>query len=81
MAPDQGGGIVITEHRTVGRVQVDEEDLCISDPHAIRGRLDGRKLILQFLLISIALGLKPKQVGVHENISDSLGFLREKGIA
>ena len=31
--------------------------------------------------IGLALGLKPKQVGVHENISDSLGFLKEKGLA
>ena len=29
----------------------------------------------------LALGLSPRQVGVHENISDSLGLLKEKGIA
>jgi heterodisulfide reductase subunit B len=32
-------------------------------------------------LLGLALGLSPRQVGVHENISDSLAFLREKGIA
>jgi heterodisulfide reductase subunit B len=32
-------------------------------------------------LLGLALGLSPRLVGVHENISDSLGFLREKGIA
>jgi heterodisulfide reductase subunit B len=28
----------------------------------------------------MALGLKPRKVGVHENISDSIGFLKEKGL-
>jgi heterodisulfide reductase subunit B len=32
-------------------------------------------------LLGLALGLKPKQVGIHENISDSLGFLKDKGLA
>ena len=32
-------------------------------------------------LLGLALGLKPRKVGVHENISDSMGFLREKGLA
>ena len=32
-------------------------------------------------LLGMALGLKPRKVGVHENISDSIRFLREKGIA
>ena len=32
-------------------------------------------------LLGLALGLKPRKVGVHENISDSIGFLREKGLA
>ena len=32
-------------------------------------------------LLGLALGLKPRKVGVHENISDSMGFLKEKGLA
>jgi heterodisulfide reductase subunit B len=32
-------------------------------------------------LLGLALGLSPRQLGVHENISDSLGFLKEKGLA
>lgn len=32
-------------------------------------------------LLGLALGLRPKQVGLHENVSDSLGFLKGKGIA
>ena len=33
------------------------------------------------LPLGLALGLSPRQVGIHENISDSLGFFKEKGIA
>ena len=32
-------------------------------------------------LLGLAMGLKPKQVGVHENISDSMSFIKEKGLA
>jgi len=32
-------------------------------------------------LLGLALGLKPRKVGVHENVSDSMGFLKEKGLA
>jgi heterodisulfide reductase subunit B2 len=39
------------------------------------------KIIYFTQLLGLALGLKPKQVGVHENVSDSLGFLKEKGLA
>ena len=39
------------------------------------------KIIYFTQLLGLALGLKPRQLGVHENISDSLGFLKERGIA
>ncbi len=39
------------------------------------------KIVYFTQLLGMALGLSPKQVGVHENISDSLGFFKEKGIA
>jgi hypothetical protein len=29
----------------------------------------------------MALGVKPKKVGVHENVSDSMPLLKQKGIA
>jgi heterodisulfide reductase subunit B len=32
-------------------------------------------------LLGLALGLKAKKVGVHENISDGMGLLREHGLA
>ena len=31
--------------------------------------------------LGLALGLKPRKVGVHENISDSMAFVKEKGLA
>jgi heterodisulfide reductase subunit B len=32
-------------------------------------------------LLGLALGLSPRKVGVHENISDSMAYLKEKGLA
>jgi heterodisulfide reductase subunit B len=39
------------------------------------------KILYFTQLLGMALGLKPKKVGVHENISDSRSFLKEKGLA
>ncbi|MCK5623711.1 MAG: CoB--CoM heterodisulfide reductase iron-sulfur subunit B family protein [Alphaproteobacteria bacterium] len=39
------------------------------------------KIIYFTQLLGLALGLSPKQVGIHENVSDSMGFLKEKGLA
>jgi heterodisulfide reductase subunit B len=45
----------------------------------------GRKTRVTMLyftqLLGIALGLSPRAVGVHENVSDGRAFLREKGLA
>jgi heterodisulfide reductase subunit B len=38
------------------------------------------KILYFTQLLGMALGLKPRKVGVHENISDSIGFLKEKGL-
>jgi heterodisulfide reductase subunit B len=32
-------------------------------------------------LLGLALGLSPRKVGVHENISDSMAYLKERGLA
>jgi len=41
-----------------------------------------RVFILYFTqLLGLALGLHPREVGVHENVSDSLAFLRERVLA
>ncbi len=39
------------------------------------------KILYFTQLLGIALGLKPKKVGAHENVSDAMGFLKEKGLA
>ena len=54
--------------------------------HQIRAeKVLGEKVEIKIMyftqLLGVALGLKPKKVGVHENISDSMQFLKEKGLA
>lgn len=39
------------------------------------------KIIYFTQLLGLALGLKPRKVGLHENISDSLPLLKAKGLA
>jgi heterodisulfide reductase subunit B len=39
------------------------------------------KIIYFTQLLGLALGLKPKKVGLHENISDSFDFVKKKGLA
>jgi heterodisulfide reductase subunit B len=38
------------------------------------------KIIYFTQLLGLALGLKPRQVGLQENISDSMDFVRQKGL-
>jgi heterodisulfide reductase subunit B len=54
--------------------------------HQIRAeKVLGRKTTVKMLyftqLLGIALGLSPRKVGVHENVSESLALLREKALA
>lgn len=54
--------------------------------HQIRGeKRFGEKTSVKILyftqLLGLALGLSPRKVGVHENVSDSRKFLSEKGLA
>jgi len=39
------------------------------------------KIIYFTQLLGLALGMKPKAVGLHENISDSFDYVKEKGLA
>ena len=53
--------------------------------HQIRAEKTlGEKVDIKILyftqLLGMALGLKAKKVGVHENVSDSMTFLKEKGL-
>ena len=45
------------------------------------GRKTSVKIVYFTQLLGLALGLSPRQVGLHENVSDSIGFLKQKGIA
>jgi heterodisulfide reductase subunit B len=31
-------------------------------------------------LLGLSMGLSPRKLGIHENVSDSMGFLKEKGV-
>lgn len=45
------------------------------------GQKTNVKIIYFTQLLGLALGLKPRKVGLHENISDSLPLLKAKGLA
>ncbi len=54
--------------------------------HQVRAeKVLGEKTTVRMLyftqLLGIALGVSPRRLGVHENVSDGLALLREKGIA
>lgn len=54
--------------------------------HQVRAeKVLGEKTTVKMLyftqLLGIALGVPPRRLGVHENVSDGLALLREKGIA
>jgi heterodisulfide reductase subunit B len=54
--------------------------------HQIRAeKRFGEKTTVKILyftqLLGLALGLSPRKVGIQENVSDSLDFIREKGLA
>jgi heterodisulfide reductase subunit B len=38
------------------------------------------KIIYFTQLLGMAMGLKPKKVGLHENISNSFDLVKEKGL-
>lgn len=39
------------------------------------------KIVYFTQLLGLAMGLSPRKVGIHENISDSIGLLKDKGLA
>ena len=49
--------------------------------HQVLGIKTQVKIIYFTQLLGMAIGLKPKKVGLHENISDSFDFVKKKGIA
>ncbi|HUW98962.1 MAG TPA: CoB--CoM heterodisulfide reductase iron-sulfur subunit B family protein [Acidiferrobacter sp.] len=38
------------------------------------------KIVYFTQMLGIAMGMSPRKVGIHENISDSMGFFKEKGV-
>ncbi len=75
-AEDTGAEVVATECPT-----------CHSglEMHQVRAETEfGIKTSVKVLyftqLLGLALGLSPRKLGIHENISDSIGFLKEKGV-
>ncbi len=45
------------------------------------GETTSVKIVYFTQLLGLALGLSPRKVGIHENVSDSIGFFKQKGIA
>ncbi len=75
-AEDSGAEVIATECPT-----------CHSglEMHQVRAEkefgITTRVKVLYFTqLLGLALGLSPRKLGIHENISDSMDFLKEKGV-
>ena len=47
----------------------------------VLGEKTGVKILYFTQLLGIALGVSPRKLGVHENVSDGLAVLKERGIA
>ncbi|MHB8455792.1 MAG: CoB--CoM heterodisulfide reductase iron-sulfur subunit B family protein [Acidiferrobacterales bacterium] len=76
-AEDSGAEVIATECPT-----------CHSglEMHQVRaekqfGIKTGVKILYFTQLLGLAMGMSPRKIGIHENISDSMEFLREKGVA
>lgn len=76
-AEDAGAEVIATECPT-----------CHSglEMHQVRAEAEfGIKTNVKILyftqLLGLALGMSPRKVGIHENVSDSMGFLKQKGVA
>ncbi|SIT66498.1 heterodisulfide reductase subunit B [Ectothiorhodosinus mongolicus] len=75
-AEDSGAEVIATECPT-----------CHSglEMHQVRAETEfgiktGVKVLYFTQLLGLAMGLSPRKLGIHENVSDSIGFLRERGV-
>ena len=41
----------------------------------------GVKILYFTQLLGLALGIRPRRLGIHENVSDSMAFLKQRGLA
>lgn len=76
-AEDSGAEVIATECPT-----------CHSglEMHQVRAEREfgiktGVKILYFTQLLGLALGLSPRKMGIHENVSDSIDFLKQKGVA
>jgi heterodisulfide reductase subunit B len=75
-AEDSGAEVIATECPT-----------CHSglEMHQVRAETEfgiktGVKVLYFTQLLGLSMGLSPRKLGIHENVSDSIGFLKEKGV-
>jgi heterodisulfide reductase subunit B len=75
-AEDSGAEVVATECPT-----------CHSglEMHQVRAETEfgiktGVRVLYFTQLLGLALGLSPRKLGIHENVSDSIGFLKDRGV-
>jgi heterodisulfide reductase subunit B2 len=75
-AEDSGAEVIATECPT-----------CHSglEMHQVRAETEfgiktGVKVLYFTQLLGLALGLSPRKLGIHENVSDSIGLLKDKGV-
>ena len=47
----------------------------------VLGKKTGVKMLYFTQLLGVALGVSPRKLGVHENVSDGISLLKEKGLA
>ncbi|QKT04382.1 CoB--CoM heterodisulfide reductase iron-sulfur subunit B family protein [Ectothiorhodospiraceae bacterium 2226] len=76
-AEDSGAEVIATECPT-----------CHSglEMHQVRAEKEfgiktGVKILYFTQLLGLALGLSPRKLGIHENVSDSMDFLKQRGVA
>ncbi len=75
-AEDSGAEVIATECPT-----------CHSglEMHQVRAEVEfgiktGVKVLYFTQLLGLAMGLSPRKLGIQDNVSDSIGFLKEKGV-
>lgn len=76
-AAEAGGAEVIATECPTCHSGLEMHQIRAEKKHGVKTKV---KIIYFTQLLGLALGLSAKQVGIHENISDSLGFLKEKGL-
>ncbi|MHB1951055.1 MAG: CoB--CoM heterodisulfide reductase iron-sulfur subunit B family protein [Acidiferrobacteraceae bacterium] len=77
-AADESGAEVIATECPLCHSGLEMHQVRAEKEFGIRTRV---KIIYFTQLLGLAMGLSPRKLGIHENISDSIGLLKEKGLA